>query len=192
MSERDSAAAIRKGQIPQQIAHLVLSTKQIDEMQKWYCSVFDAHVVFASPQVAFLTYDEEHHRIALIRRGEDYENPVSKSVGVDHVAFSFLNLRGLLDLYKRLEDESILPVWTINHGPTISFYYEDPDGNRLEFQTDNFATVQEATDFFYTPAFQANPIGVEVDPNDLLARLDAGEPESEIVKRPDIGQRFKR
>ena len=33
-------------------------------MVRWYQTVFDANIQHRSPTLAFLTYDDEHHRIA--------------------------------------------------------------------------------------------------------------------------------
>jgi hypothetical protein len=54
---------------------------------------------------------------------------------------------------------------------------------------DNFDT-DEATDAFMKgPEFGVNPIGVDFDPEALLARLDAGESEASLKKRPPSGPR---
>jgi hypothetical protein len=68
-------------------------------------------------------------------------------------------------------------------------YYADPDGNQIELQVDNYDKIEDATAFFYSEAFAENPIGVEFDPEDLLRRLRAGEPEEDLKRRPDIGKR---
>jgi hypothetical protein len=34
--------------------------------------------------------------------------------------------------------------------------------------------------------FAANPIGVKFDPDELIARFEAGEPEAELTRRPHI------
>lgn len=47
-------------------AHVVLQTSQKAQMRDWYCTVLDAHVVFENELLCFLTFDEEHHRIALL------------------------------------------------------------------------------------------------------------------------------
>lgn len=75
----------------------------------------------------------------------------------------------------------------MNHGPTTSIYYEDPDHNQLEFQVENFESVEESTQFFYSPAFAQNAIGVEFDADDLLRRFREGEPEAELKRRPERG-----
>ena len=42
-----------------------------------------------------------------------------------------------------------------------------------------------ANDFMRGPAFEANPIGEPFDPDQLVARFDAGEPVEAIVFRSD-------
>lgn len=138
--------------------------------------------------MAFLSYDAEHHRIALIEV-PGLGAKAHKSAGLDHIAFGYDSLADLLTAYTQRKRLGILPVWSVNHGPTVSMYYADPDGNRLETQVDCFATVEEASAFMTTPAFEANPIGADVDPEELIRKLAAGVPEAELLKREDVGAR---
>lgn len=97
-----------------------------------------------------------------------------KTYGIDHLAFTFVSVEKLLLTYERLKGVGIEPVWAINHGPTTSLYYEDPEGIRLEFQTENFPTAQQTADYFNSREFDNNPIGVDIDPDYLLEQLRAG------------------
>jgi hypothetical protein len=74
-------------------------------------------------------------------------------------------------------------VWTINHGPTTSLYYADPDGNRVELQIDNFETEADLKGWMQSGAFDANPIGVVFDPDELVNRYTQGDPLEELVKQ---------
>jgi hypothetical protein len=62
-------------------------------------------------------------------------------------------------------------------------YYADPDGNRVELQIDNFATVEEGEAWMHSPAFDRNPIGVEFDPDELVRKFESGVPVAELVVR---------
>lgn len=168
---------------PTKLAHVVLRTARLDTMLDWYLRVLEARVTFANESVAFLTYDTEHHRIAIADTGAT-ETPTDQHTGMHHVAFTYANLADLLDTYQRLKSEGVQPFWTINHGPTTSMYYADPDSNHIELQIDNFETEEQLQQFFESGAFAANPIGVEFDADDLCVRFAAGEPVSELVKRP--------
>ena len=91
------------------------------------------------------------------------------AAGTDHIAFAHADLGDLLYTYARLKREGIEPYWCVNHGPTTSMYYKDPDGNRVELQVDNFPTADEANAWMRSGEFAANPIGVVFDPDALLA-----------------------
>lgn len=173
---------------PRTLAHVVYQTRQYDRMIRWYETVFQAHVVHRDPALAFLTFDEEHHRFAfanleLMRPGAADAGSRGE-IGVNHVAWTFASARDLLSVYKRLKADGIMPYWPIHHGPTLSLYYADPDGNRMEFQVDA-VTVAQANAYMESPAFNANPIGVIWDPDAALARAEAGASEAELLAMPD-------
>ena len=171
---------------PSKLAHIVLRTGQFETMLDWYKTALNAKPAFETEGLAFMSYDDEHHRIAIL--GIPGLAPQPENVaGVHHVAFTYDSLTTLLENYERLKQLGIEPVFPINHGPTTSLYYADPDGNQLEFQVENFDTVEESGKFFFSEAFAKNPIGVEIDPADLLRRLRAGEDEASLKVRPDIG-----
>lgn len=164
------------------IAHFVIRTAKYQESVAWYRVVFEAKVVFANDMVTFLTFDDEHHRIAIGTLPE-LEPHSAKSSGVDHIAFSF-GLPELVSTYDRLKAEGILPYWSINHGPTTSLYYHDPDGVQIELQTDNIAFPGGASAFFHSEDFSLNPIGVEFDAEAWSARFHAGEDADSLLQRP--------
>jgi catechol-2,3-dioxygenase len=173
---------------PIKLAHLLLATRRYDEMVAWYRDVLEARVVSQDPALAFLTYDDEHHRIAIANLdtlqpgggGADDRGPI----GVNHVAFTYAGAGDLLETYKRLKQAGIEPYWPVHHGMAMSLYYRDPDGNRLELQVDT-CSAAEAEAFMATPAFAENPIGVAFDPDLLLARYEAGTNEEALLRRPD-------
>ena len=172
---------------PKTFAHVVYRTYRFQPMLEWYMTVFNGKVQYQNPVIAFVTYDEEHHRVALLNlgivKGESDARVPRGQPGVDHVAYGYRSLTELLDKYVELKAKDILPYWCIHHGITVSLYYADPDGNQMEFQADCFGTNDEANAFMHGPHFETNPIGVEFDPEVLLARLRAGAPESELLPR---------
>ena len=170
---------------PISLAHIVFRTNDLQRMRDWYVCVLEAEVVFENERIAFLTYDDEHHRIALVASGQFAERPKNTSVGFYHAAFAYKDLNQLLENYDRLKAEGVIPFRTINHGMTISFYYADPDGNELEFQVDRFAKAAEAYEWMQGEAFSANPIGVEFNPEELRKRIKSGEPVETIMRRAD-------
>jgi hypothetical protein len=138
--------------------------------------------MFRNDLLCFLSYDEEHHRIALVNTA-NYAPKRREATGLDHVAFTFASLDDLLHTYERLKGHGITPEWCINHGPTTSLYYRDPDGVQAELQIDNFSTQQELDAWFKSGAFEENSIGVEFDPEHLVARYRSGEAAERLVGR---------
>ncbi|WP_285020593.1 VOC family protein [Novosphingobium sp. fls2-241-R2A-195] len=190
MTQQSSEAATETAAIipPVRLAHFVLRTSRFREVIDWYKTVLGAEAAFENEILAFLSYDEEHHRVAVLNM-PDLEEQKDGVAGFHHAAFTYDSLGDLMATYKRLRDVGITPVFPINHGPTTSMYYQDPDGNQIELQVDNYDNIEDATAFFYSPAFAENPIGVEFDPEDLLRRVEAGEDQAVLKRRPDIGQR---
>jgi catechol 2,3-dioxygenase-like lactoylglutathione lyase family enzyme len=144
---------------PYKLAHAVLRTAHLEEAIRYYQLLLNARIVADhSPFSAGLTYDEEHHRLALIAvpaadavdhgtiegrqhvadaNGADVSGiAFSAAPGLEHLAFTFESLAALLGTYARVKAEGIKPEFCVNHGPTISLYYADPDGNRTELQID--------------------------------------------------------
>lgn len=101
---------------------------------------------------------------------------------MDHVAYTYATLRDLLENYAQLKEKGIRPYWCIHHGITASLYYADPDGNQMEFQVDSFGSSDDANGFIHAH-WDANPLGVEFDPEAWLAQLRAGASESDFLMR---------
>lgn len=188
MATDTAASAPTAIKSPMKLAHVVFRTSRFAEMLAWYKTVFNATPAFESDSIAFLAYDDEHHRIAFIHVPGLAEQPAGQA-GVHHVAFTYESLEVLLDNYERLKAIGVEPQWPVNHGPTTSLYYADPDGNQLEFQVDNYDSVEEAGEFFFTEAFTTNPIGVDFDPAQLRERLQAGEDQIALKRRAPSGPR---
>ncbi len=171
---------------PAKLAHVVLRVRDMPAMRAWYQTVLQADVTQESEQICFLTYDDEHHRIALLAIPGLEEAGQTMRSGMDHIAFTYGSVGDLLATYERLRDAGIRPFWPINHGVTMSMYYRDPEGNRIELQADAFASMDEAKAYMRSDAFQSNPIGVMYDPEDILRRFKSGERPDSLLRRPAL------
>ena len=173
---------------PTKLAHVVYMTRRFDEMLAWYKTVFEASAQCENDTFAFLTYDDEHHRFAFVNMAAlapDQEPAVMPSgVGVNHVGYSYGSVGELLDTYERLKEAGIKPYWGVHHGVTLSMYYQDPDGNRMEFQVDCYANAAEANVFMNSAAFAANPVGVDVEFETLLAQRKNGASPEMLMRQP--------
>lgn len=167
-------------------SHIVFQTRQYEAMKDWYRRVFGAEVVHEDPALCFMTYDDECHRFAFANLDilkPDASDSGTGDIGVNHVAYTFASAGALMETYAALKAAGIEPYWPIHHGMTLSLYYQDPDGNRLEFQVDTI-DARDAVDFMRGEDFAANPVGISFDPEALLAAYRAGAPESELLARP--------
>jgi catechol 2,3-dioxygenase-like lactoylglutathione lyase family enzyme len=173
---------------PSKFAHCVIKTSKYKEVTDWYKTVLNATATHEGPRASFLTWDEEHHRVAIVGIPDLPLKERGRS-GYDHVAFAYASLTEMLTLWERLKGKGIHPYWAVNHGPTCSLYYMDPDQNKIELQVDNYETIEELFAYFATPEYAENTTGVDFDPGDVLRRLRAGEPEASFQIRPRIGPR---
>lgn len=171
---------------PVKFAHVVLKTSRFTEMVSWWKEFLQGEARHENEFIAFISYDDEHHRIA-IANFPNLEDRERQHNGVEHVAFTYASLGDLFDQYDRMKARGISPYWTINHGFTLSAYYRDPDGNQVETQVDTMS-MTEADAFMSGPVFAANPIGINVDFEALIARWRAGEAAGSITDYATAGQ----
>ncbi|KAJ9643169.1 hypothetical protein H2204_002064 [Knufia peltigerae] len=192
-------------QTPRILAHVVFRTTPANykPMIQFYCNLLNAHVVHEDPVLAFLAYDDEHHRIAIICSPDAVPKPKDVThAGLDHIAFTYPTLTALSHQYVYLKncDTPILPLWCVNHGPTTSMYYRDLDGNKIELQVDNFDDPDEANDFMAGEKYDANPMGTDFDPDRwseyILGKATADGQEGlsakeirDLKMRKEIGER---
>jgi catechol 2,3-dioxygenase-like lactoylglutathione lyase family enzyme len=181
---------------PCKLSHIVLRSANVPAMRDWYVAALNARVVFEGEggTGCGLTFDEEHHRIAIIGMppGDvakqhaigDFFAQIDKRremSGLEHVSFTFDGLGKLFSQYRRLKKQGIEPVMTVNHGAVMSMYYLDPDGNNVELQTDTLP-MDQAFEFMYSPAFAENSVGAPYDPEELCDMYEAGVPLAEIAQ----------
>ena len=174
--------------VPSKLAHVVYMTRRYEEMLAWYQAVFEAKVQYKNPAFAFLTYDDEHHRFAFanmsVLNPDGTETEAASKVGVNHVGYTFADAGELLENYDRLKQIGITPYWEVHHGVTLSVYYRDPDGNRMEFQVDCCANADAAQAFMQSEEFAASPAGVDVSFDTLLAQYRGGASVGSLLVMP--------
>ena len=124
-----STEPLRTGAAPgadKKLAHIVLQTGQLPVLREWYLKVLDADVVFENDMLSFMTFDEEHHRLAIVQLPQPAPR-TSMTVGLAHSAYTFGSLDSLLTKYQALKEVGIQPHVPVQHGLTTSLYYRDPD-----------------------------------------------------------------
>ena len=82
---------------PSKFVHVAYRSRRFEEMLAWYKTVFGANVQYQDPAIAFLTYDEEHHRFAFVNM--DLIDPGGSgpddrgAIGVLHLRLAIGSLR---------------------------------------------------------------------------------------------------
>lgn len=170
--------------------HFNLKTTQLQALIDWYAVVVGVEVAFQDATGAWLTNDAANHRIALLCFPGFADDPDKETrTGMHHSAFEYERFEDLNTTYLRLRDEGIEPDICIDHGMTLSYYYKDPDGNRVELQVDTFGDWTASSEWMRrSPAFKANPIGVFVDPARIAEAAANGETFQEIHKHAMAGE----
>ena len=185
LTPRNLAASYPKPVKPAKLAHVVIRTPQFAASRAWWKNLLNAEPAYENEQVSFMTYDDEHHRIGIINMPHLIPQNMAEA-GTEHIAFTYNELGELLATYRRLKGEGIEPFWCINHGPTISIYYRDPDLTKVELQYDVFPTAEGVDAFFASGAYDENFMGILFDPEEMIAGYEAGRPLDEIVTRPQL------
>jgi catechol-2,3-dioxygenase len=162
---------------PAKLSHAVFRTTRLKEMVQWYKTVLNAEVLYQNDFLVFMTYDEEHHRIAFAQVPGLVEKP-KRSAGLDHLAFFYSTFGDWIENYERLKAASITPRVPIHHGLSMSLYYRDPDDNGVELSIDNVEKSQWHD--WMRNQLGKNPMGMAFDPDELARKYHAGVPESEL------------
>jgi catechol-2,3-dioxygenase len=173
------------------LAHLILNTGNYDAMKQWYLCVLDATIGIetAGESGCFLRIDESHHRIGMFKvaNADDSDahampgsaDVVSKS-RLNHFSFEYPTLEDLFDTHERVAKESIYPTECMNHGPTMSMYYQDPDHNVIELFFDNKYSEEQIVEWYGggdSYVRSATPF----DPAEKLQELRDGKTVAEVT-----------
>lgn len=162
--------------------HVTFKTTRLDEMLAWYEKAVGMKPNYKFPGGAWTSNDAANHRVAFLTvPGLSDDEQKVPHTGMHHLAFEYDGIEGLLETYVRLKPDGIVPHACLDHGMTTSFYYVDPDGNSVELQADNFGDWEQSSDFMRNaPEFAADPIGVSVDPDKLVAAWQDGADAAEL------------
>lgn len=95
--------------------------------------------------------------------------------GLHHMQLCVSGHEELCEKYEELRAAGMRPHRSADHGPMVSFYYRDPDGNNVEITAQNFPSLDAMVDFMASAEFAANPSGAEIDPEEWVAKKRAAK-----------------
>ncbi|MGA0608364.1 VOC family protein [Phenylobacterium sp. VNQ135] len=185
--------------VPLRISEVVLKTQRFEEMKGWYTRVVGVAPFFertpppgqdlsglgraSDRRIAFIRLHLDHPYAQVLGLFEVPEVTGEPKIepGLDHMQLRNASLAELVRRFELLKALGQHPFRTANHGPGTSFYYKDPDGNRVELSASNFDTEAEYLAYFQSESYRRNPSGIEIDVEDFVARFRAGTPRRELV-----------
>jgi catechol-2,3-dioxygenase len=160
---------------PLRLGEVVLKTAQLDELRRWYGVVLgiepslEHSVVSANlpsdpsmhSRMCFFRMHTEHPYQDVIALFEvlGLRSQVMGAPGLHHMQLRSESLRDLGKRYRHLRSVGIHPKRAMNHGPSTSLYYRDPDANVVELAATNFATTEETLACLASAAYQLKPGG---------------------------------
>jgi len=118
------------------LGHVVLKVRDLERSEAFYTTVMGLSVTGRLPgRMVFFAIpgNDDSHDLALWKVGPDAAGPAPKQVGLFHVAWQVERAEDLEPLYRHLLAHGVTVHGTTDHGANQSIYFEDPDGNMLEF-----------------------------------------------------------
>lgn len=118
----------------QSIGHIVLKVRDLERSVPFYKEVLGMKEVARNSRgMAFLTFDANHHDIALLETGADSPDSPQKAPGLAHLALKIgSTIEELREAKGWLESHGVKINRINDHNVTKSIYFPDPDGNELE------------------------------------------------------------
>lgn len=178
------------------ISEIILKTGQLDLMKPWYEKILGVGPFFEHAPGAGVRPGDfggqtraSDLRMCFFRLSLDFPyvqtiglfeepgtatTPVPKATpGLHHMQLCVASHEALADKYDELKALDLIPHRSSDHGPMVSFYYRDPDGNNVEITAQNFATLEGMVEFMASAEFAANPSGAEIVAEDWVAKVRA-------------------
>mgnify|MGYP001364217171 FL=1 len=180
---------------PTKLHHLhIFSDENYDSMVDFYQRLFNGEIVRVNPNgLTFITYDDHDHRVVIIKRAGAIKKP-ENFIGVSHQAYCYSSLGELIYVYKKMKEWGYKTNWTVNHGNSTSFYYNDPDGNQVETMLDNF-TPFETKEYkrYYQWSKEFSAMGDPTfDPDKMVELYESGVPDSVLLDHTEVCKLIKR
>ena len=119
------------------LGHVVIKVRNQERAEAFYNGLLGIPIAARDPRMSatFFTLGN-HHDFAVVAIGDDAEDPPAKSAGLLHVAFKIGDsIDQLREARAKLETAG-LKVQAYDHTVSKSIYFNDPDGNCIEFYVD--------------------------------------------------------
>ena len=114
-----------------QLGHLVLRANDIVVSEDFYTNILGLHVTTRRPtgtMIFMSARDDASHELALIK-SDDIEDSATHSLA--HFAWEMDSIEDVKEIHQKCISEGIVIKSVADHGVSLGFYIEDPDGNEM-------------------------------------------------------------
>lgn len=162
MNAPGESGITRVHSVPKEIGHLVLNVSDVARSTAFYRDVVGFQVARYGPDGNrnFLTCGVMHHNLALFKAPEGAAPLPKKRIGLNHFAFKVESYEALQQAHQRLQAANAVIERVVDHGMTLSVYFQHPDGITMELFHDTFDTTAEGLAFMQATPGQATPIDI--------------------------------
>ncbi|MBP2544987.1 VOC family protein [Acinetobacter guillouiae] len=139
--------------------HLSLFVRDPEASAQWYADVLGMVEHARGPAWIMMSFGVKHHDIALIKAAPDAQQG---GLGLQHYG---LEIEGTFETLQKLHgmliQKGVEVVKTTDHTVGNGLYFNDPDGNRLEFFLETIHDDAEAIKAFHDAGAPSNPIEIK-------------------------------
>ena len=148
--------------VPKEIGHLVLNVSDVARSTAFYRDVVGFQVSRYGPggNRNFLTCGVMHHNLALFKAPAGARPLQKGQIGLNHFAFKVESYAALQQAHQRLVAANAVIDRAVDHGMSLSVYFQDPDGIMMELFCDTFASQAEGLAFMQATPGQAKPVDI--------------------------------
>ena len=120
------------------LGHVVIKVRDQQRAEAFYNGLLGIPIAARYPQMSMTFFTlGNHHDFAVVAIGDDAEDAPAKAAGLLHVAFKIGDsIDELREARAELEGAG-LEVRARDHAISKSIYFNDPDGNCIEFYVDS-------------------------------------------------------
>lgn len=154
-----------------QLTHVGIYVQDLDRMVDFYCRSLGLLVndlgEMNGRRLAFLSRsDNEHHQVVL---AHDPQRQFGGTSSLNQVSFRVAGLEQLCAMYRALQPAELEGMEGRHHGNSWSFYFFDPEGNKIEIYA---VTPWQVTQPWRHPLDLTRPVAdIEAETRALLEKV---------------------